>query len=141
MVAAVLGFAAQRHLDVQPGVLPAARGDEPCRGRGRRARLDSGWRCLGLALLHADGASAHLHGEVPGPRGRRDIILADWSQYAIAQKAGGIKAASSIHLYFNYDKQVFRFVLRYDGQPTWAIDLTPRRGPTVSPFVVLATRP
>ncbi len=70
-----------------------------------------------------------------------DIILADWSQYAIAQKAGGIKAASSIHLYFNYDKQVFRFVLRYDGQPTWAIDLTPRRGATVSPFVVLATRP
>lgn len=70
-----------------------------------------------------------------------DIILADWSQYAIAQKTGGIKAASSIHLYFNYDKTAFRFVLRYDGQPTWAIDLTPRRGATVSPFVVLATRP
>lgn len=71
-----------------------------------------------------------------------DIILADWSQYAIAQKAGGIQTASSIHLYFNYDKQVFRFVLRYDGQPTWATPLTLADGVnTVSPFVVLATRP
>ena len=70
-----------------------------------------------------------------------DIILADWSQYLTASKPGGIQSASSMHLYFNYDKTVFRFVLRYDGQPSWAIDLTPRNGPTVSPFVVLATRP
>jgi len=69
-----------------------------------------------------------------------DIILADWSQYLIAEKGGGVKAASSMHMYFEYDKTVFRFVLRYDGQPSWAIDLTPRNGPTVSPFVVLATR-
>lgn len=70
-----------------------------------------------------------------------DIILADWRQYLIATKPGGIKAASSMHFYFNYDKTAFRFVLRYDGQPSWAIDLTPRNGPTVSPFIVLATRP
>lgn len=70
-----------------------------------------------------------------------DIILADWRQYLIATKAAGIQAARSMHIYFMYDKQVFRFVLRYDGQPSWAIDLTPLRGPTLSPFVVLATRP
>ena len=70
-----------------------------------------------------------------------DIILADWSKYLTASKPGGVQSASSMHLYFNFDKTVFRFVLRYDGQPSWAIDLTPRNGPTVSPFIVLATRP
>ena len=70
-----------------------------------------------------------------------DIVLADWSQYAIAEKAGGIQTAASMHLYFLYDQQVFRFVLRYDGQPTWRVPLTPHNGATVSPFVVLAARP
>ena len=69
-----------------------------------------------------------------------DIALIDWSQYYYADK--GLKAAQSIHLWFDYDVQAFRFVLRSDGQPAWATPLTPANGgPTVSPFVVLATRP
>ncbi len=73
-----------------------------------------------------------------------DIVLADWSQYLIGGKAGGgIQTASSMHLYFNYDKTVYRFVLRYDGQPWWQSALTPKHGgatATMSPFIALATR-
>lgn len=65
-----------------------------------------------------------------------DIGLADFSQYVIGQK--GVQVASSIHLKFDYDETSFRFVLRYDGQPTWKKYLTPKRGSkTLSPFVVL----
>ncbi|MDD4994774.1 MAG: phage major capsid protein [Candidatus Pacebacteria bacterium] len=66
-----------------------------------------------------------------------DIGLADFSQYIIGQK-GGVQVASSIHLKFDYDETSFRFVLRYDGQPTWKKYLTPKRGSaTLSPFIVL----
>ncbi len=69
-----------------------------------------------------------------------DIGLADFSQYYIGQKAGGaLQIASSIHIKFDYDETAFRFVLRYDGQPTWTSALTPKRGSaTLSPFVVLS---
>ncbi len=73
-----------------------------------------------------------------------DIVLCDWSQYLIGGKAGGgIQTASSMHLYFDYDKTVYRFVLRYDGQPWWRTPLTPKHGgatQTMSPFVAVATR-
>jgi HK97 family phage major capsid protein len=66
-----------------------------------------------------------------------DIALCDFSQYAIGQR-GGTKTAMSMHVGFVYDKTAFRFVLRYDGQPTWLTTLTPRRGTnTLSPFIVL----
>jgi len=69
-----------------------------------------------------------------------DIILADLSQYLLAEK-GGIDAASSIHVKFQYDETAFRFVMRVDGQPWWNSALTPYKGTnTQSPFVVLATR-
>jgi len=70
-----------------------------------------------------------------------DIGLIDWSQYYFADK-GGVQAAQSVHLWFDYDITAFRFVLRNDGQPAWQAPLTPLSGgPTLSPFVVLATRP
>lgn len=70
-----------------------------------------------------------------------DIILADLSQYLCIEK-GGLQSASSIHVQFVTDEQVFRFVARIDGQPLWQAALTPFKGTsnTVSPFVALATR-
>ena len=69
-----------------------------------------------------------------------DIILADISQYLLIDK-GGIKAASSVHVRFLYDENVFRFIYRVDGQPVWNKPLTPFKGSaTVSPFVTLAKR-
>lgn len=72
-----------------------------------------------------------------------DIGVGDFTQYLVAQKAGGgLQTATSMHYHFNYDEQTFRFVLRYDGQPWWLSDLTPKRGTnTLSPFVILAGRP
>lgn len=69
-----------------------------------------------------------------------DIILADLSQYLLIDK-GGINAASSIHVRFLYDENVFRFIYRVDGQPVWNSTLTPFKGSnTLSPFIALATR-
>ena len=74
----------------------------------------------------------------PGEEG--DIILADVGQYLLIDK-GGVKAASSIHVRFLYDENVFRFIYRADGRPIWNKPLTPYKGTaTVSPFVTLAKR-
>jgi HK97 family phage major capsid protein len=68
-----------------------------------------------------------------------DVILADLTQYVIADK-GGIQSASSIHVQFLTDQTAFRFVYRVDGQPLWNSVLTPYKGTsTTSPFVTLAT--
>lgn len=69
-----------------------------------------------------------------------DIVLADFSQYVLAEK-GGIQSASSIHVNFMTDESVFRLVYRCDGQPLWNAALTPFKGSnTLSPFVTLAER-
>jgi HK97 family phage major capsid protein len=69
-----------------------------------------------------------------------DIILADWSQYQAIEK-GGIQSASSIHVQFLTDQTVYRFIMRLDGEPSWASALTPFKGTnTLSPFVALASR-
>ena len=69
-----------------------------------------------------------------------DIILADIGQYLLIDK-GGVKAASSIHVRFLYDENVFRFIYRVDGKPIWNKPLSPYKGSaSVSPFVTLAKR-
>lgn len=69
-----------------------------------------------------------------------DIVLADPGQYIMIDK-GGMKTATSIHVRFLYDEQVFRFIYRVDGQPIWNKALTPYKGTsTVSPYVTLAKR-
>ena len=70
-----------------------------------------------------------------------DIGLADFSQYLVGERNGGApQIASSIHIKFDYDQTAFRFVLRYDGQPSWLSTLTPKRGSkSLSPFVVLSS--
>ena len=71
-----------------------------------------------------------------------DIVLADFSQYAIGGKSasGAPVMASSTHIYFDFDITAFRFVLRYDGQPLWNSALSPAHGNSSGPFVVLDTR-
>ena len=69
-----------------------------------------------------------------------DIILADLRQYVTATK-GMIESALSIHLRFDYDESVFRFIFRIDGQPWWTAPLTPYKGSQLqSCFVALAER-
>ena len=88
---------------------------------------------MGLPLIFTE------HCRTLGDAG--DIMLADWSQYLVGQKSGGVQFASSIHLKFDYDQTAYRFVYRVDGQPWWLSALTPRYGSsTLSPFVILAER-
>lgn len=71
-----------------------------------------------------------------------DIIFADLNGYVLAEK-GGMQSDMSIHVRFIYDEQVFRFVMRLDGQPVRASALTPYKGGanyTQSHFVALETR-
>jgi len=72
-----------------------------------------------------------------------DIILADFKNGYILAEKGGMEAAMSIHVRFIYDEQVFRFVLRVDGQPVRASALTPYKGgagKTQNHFIALASR-
>lgn len=69
-----------------------------------------------------------------------DIILADMTQYVAIDK-GGIQSDQSIHVRFTTNENTFRFIYRYDAQPTWSSALTPYKGSnTLSPFITLATR-
>lgn len=68
-----------------------------------------------------------------------DIMLASLSQYQTITK-GDVQEASSIHVAFLADEQVFRFTYRIDGKPLWHSALTPLHGSnTQSPFVVLTS--
>lgn len=70
-----------------------------------------------------------------------DIILADMSKYRTITKAGGARVDTSIHLKFNTDETVFRFIFRLAGHPWWSAPISHRDGAnTVSPFVTLASR-
>ena len=70
-----------------------------------------------------------------------DIILADLSKYMSVQKTTGLRAETSIHLWFDQDLTAFKFVLRVAGQPWWNTAITPFNGSnTLSCFVALAER-
>lgn len=72
-----------------------------------------------------------------------DILLCDFQNgYIIAEK-GGIASDMSIHVRFQYDEQVFRFVMRVDGMPVRASALIPYKGGAAynqSHFIALDTR-
>ncbi len=70
-----------------------------------------------------------------------DVMLCDFSQYVIGNRNDEAKFASSIHVAFLTDEQVFRWTLRNDGQPYWDKPVIQNNSSnTVSPFVVLAAR-
>jgi HK97 family phage major capsid protein len=84
---------------------------------------------LGLPVIPTE------HNAVLGTVG--DIVLADMSQYLLADK-GSVEVASSMHVRFVQGEQAFRFTYRVDGQTTWKKPLTPKNGgSTLSPFVGL----
>lgn len=88
---------------------------------------------LNLPIIPIEQASAL------GDKG--DIVLANWQQYLLIEKAGGIRSASSIHVRFVNDETTFRWVLRTNGQPIPVSATTPYKGAdTLSPFVVLEDR-
>jgi HK97 family phage major capsid protein len=70
-----------------------------------------------------------------------DIVFVDLSQYLTVTKTGGIRAETSIHLWFDYDMTAFRFILRVAGQPWWKAAIDRFNGAnTLSWAVALAER-
>jgi len=71
-----------------------------------------------------------------------DLMLVDFSQ-VIAIMKGGIQSSMSIHLKFDYDESVFKWLFRMDAQGAWAKPLTPYKtntGKTYGPAVAIAAR-
>jgi HK97 family phage major capsid protein len=71
-----------------------------------------------------------------------DIAMVDLTGYALATKVGGgIDFAASIHLYFDYNIQAFRWTFRVGGQPYLSAAVSPANGSnTKSHFVTLQAR-
>ncbi|MGE0722803.1 MAG: phage major capsid protein [Alphaproteobacteria bacterium] len=70
-----------------------------------------------------------------------DIVLADMTAYRAVTKAGGTRVDTSIHLKFDTDETVFRFIFRLAGAPWWSAPISPRDGSnTRSPFVTIESR-
>jgi HK97 family phage major capsid protein len=70
-----------------------------------------------------------------------DIHLVNLMGYYSITKQGGLDFASSIHLWFDYNTQAFRWTFRMNGQPFLSAAVSPAKGTTTrSHFVVLATR-
>ena len=70
-----------------------------------------------------------------------DIALIDPKGYFGLTKEGGVKFASSIHLYFDYGTQAFRWTIRFGGQPHLKAPVSPAKGAsTKSHFVTLEAR-
>lgn len=88
---------------------------------------------LGYPLLFTE------HCKTVGDAG--DIQLVNLSGYYAAMKQGGAKFASSIHLFFDYDIEAFRWTFRLGGQPFLSAAVSPANGSnTKSHFVYLAAR-
>jgi HK97 family phage major capsid protein len=70
-----------------------------------------------------------------------DIILMDPSKYLTVTKSTGMRADTSMHLFFDYDVTAFRFIMRVGGKPWWSGPILSKDGVTeYSAFVALAER-
>jgi len=70
-----------------------------------------------------------------------DIYFAAFSRYKAIVKRGGIQNAISMHLYFDYGLQAFRFTFRMNGNPWLKTPISLAYGSsTISPFVCVETR-
>lgn len=88
---------------------------------------------LGLPVVISD------YCETLGDKG--DLYLVNPEGYFAVQKSGGIKFAQSMHLYFDYDMEAFRWTFRMGGRPYLNAAVSPAKGSaTRSHFVTLAAR-
>jgi HK97 family phage major capsid protein len=80
------------------------------------------------------------HCETVGDQGDIQLVNLRDGYYTITSE-GGVQYATSMHLYFDYGLQAFRWTFRVNGQPFLSKAITPAKGAsTRSHFVVLAAR-
>jgi HK97 family phage major capsid protein len=80
-----------------------------------------------------------FHCETVGDKG--DIVLVAADGYYLARRTDAPQFASSIHLYFDYNVQAFRWTFRIGGQPFLSAAVQPAKGSSaLSHFVTLDAR-
>jgi HK97 family phage major capsid protein len=121
--------------DIDPSLGTLTIGDSPAFLPNSQP-LTSAWEGFlrGKPLLYSE------HAATIGDKG--DLSLIDLNGYYCATKqGGGIDFAASIHLFFDYNIQAFRWTFRFGGQPFLSKPVEPARGSnTKSHFVTLADR-
>lgn len=120
--------------DVMPSLMTMTIGDQPVwTSPVNGLREAPGGFLLGRPVLFSDQC------QTLGTEG--DILFVDPMGYYLARKESGIKFASSMHLYFDYDIQAFRWTFRLGGQPYLSAAVSPANGSsTKSHYVRLADR-
>lgn len=120
--------------DILPQLMELTIGNQPIWTAPQQGFQDApGGFLLGKPILYTE------HAQTLGVKG--DLTLVDGMGYAAATKAGGIDFATSIHLWFDYGLQAFRWTFRFGGQPYLSGPVSPNKGAaTKSHFVALDTR-
>lgn len=122
------------HQSVIPQLATMTIGDQPVWTPPNQGLVNApGGMLLGLPVRLSE------HAQTLGDKG--DIQLVAPQGYYAAVKAGGIKFAASMHLYFDYDIQAFRWTFRMGGQPMLSAPISQAKGSqTLSHFITLAER-
>ncbi len=120
--------------DIVPQLMKLTIGDQPMwTPPVAGLREAPGGFLLGLPIQWSE------HAETLGTKG--DLQLIDPVGYYATQREDGPQFASSIHLYFDYGLQAFRWTFRFGGQPYLSAPVSPAKGAnTRSHFVVLEDR-
>jgi len=128
--------------DIQPQIISLFKV-----GKLDTGAVDTGWGSLLNADLGAAPNSTILGRpaiatqacQTVGDKG--DVFFVDLSQYMAIEKVGGIRAETSVHLWFDSDEVAFRFIYRLGGQPWWNSTIAAKNGSTTySPYVTLDAR-
>jgi HK97 family phage major capsid protein len=96
-----------------------------------RDGANGGFEILGLPVLFTE--------KVPAFSSQGDVLLADFSQYAVGLRKE-MTLDKSGHLYFDSDETAFRAILRADGRGRWSQAVQPKAGATLSWCVTLQAR-
>ncbi|MHA1572153.1 MAG: phage major capsid protein, partial [Alphaproteobacteria bacterium] len=120
--------------DVLPQLMTLVIGNQPIWTPPNAGLRDApGGFLLGRPVVFSE------HAKTLGDKG--DIQLLDLMGYYAANKRSGIKFDSSMHLFFDYGMQAFRWTFRFGGQPYLSAPVAPANGAnTKSHFVTLDER-
>jgi HK97 family phage major capsid protein len=104
-----------------------------------------GGSAVPVFTMNADGTGTlltrpvHFTEKLPALSSKGDILLADFSQYAIGLRQGAALEKSNA-AGFTTDTTYFRVVTRLDGQGTWKSAMTPKTGDSLSWCLTLEAR-
>lgn len=121
--------------DTLPQIMTMTIGDQPIWTPPNQGFAQApGGFLLGRPLMLSE------HADTVGDQG--DLTLIDpMGYYAATKQGGGVEFASSIHLFFDYGAQAFRWTFRLGGQPILSAPVaSARSSATKSHFVALDAR-